>query len=90
MNRDRIVRCIVALLLSIVFILTVSANIVVATQLLIKGDAKYLGKKIGENEFETCNGNIIEIGKGEVKDTDEKCPPKKPPTPKAKKAEKAQ
>jgi general secretion pathway protein A len=62
------------------FLITLSST-AIAEDMLIKGEAKYLGKRIGKDDFRECKGSIIKIGKGRVEKTDEKCGENGPPGP---------
>lgn len=44
-----------------------------AEKILVKDGASYMGWQISPTQFKTCLHNIITIGKGMLKDTDEEC-----------------
>lgn len=64
-------------------------NIVKVDEWLIKGEKKFLGRKLEDNTFETCFGNIIKIEKDdkivEADDTSQRITTKTPKLPMARK-----
>ena len=59
-------------------------SLVFGEEILKKEGGEYLGFKTGDNEFRTCKGTVLEIGKGKIQKTSERCPPIVPPKPAAK------
>jgi len=63
------------------FSIVVIPSAVLGEELLIKKEAKYLGWRAGVHEFTTCARNVLKIGDGEIRDTDEKCENRPGPSP---------
>jgi tetratricopeptide (TPR) repeat protein len=66
----KIIKLIAVMLLFSLVIISISN----AEEMLIKGEAKYLGWRTGLDEFTTCYKNVIQIGTGYIQTTNSKCP----------------
>jgi hypothetical protein len=71
MNRIKIFKYVCFQLLFVSSI--ISSRTVIAEEMLIKGEAKYIGWQTSKFIFTTCHQDDIEIGDGKIERTSEKC-----------------